>query len=98
MCAFFGLITTVCIKRIKRPRSNAFWSSLPRCYPYHAMNFVKAGVGIMTVVVLYDDFKNEVLINTSLQLGCPQNKQTKFRFEPKQTETRSVSVLFGFVS
>jgi hypothetical protein len=27
------------------------------------------------------------LANT-IQLGCAQNKQTKFRFEPKQTETR----------
>ncbi len=31
-------------------------------------------------------------------LGCPRNEQKKFRFEPKQTETRSVSRLFRFVS
>ncbi len=28
------------------------------------------------------------------QLGCPRNEKKKFRFEPKQTETRSVSRLF----
>ncbi len=27
-------------------------------------------------------------------VGCPRNKQKKFGFEPKQTETRSVSVCF----
>jgi hypothetical protein len=32
------------------------------------------------------------------RIGCPRNKQKKFRFEPKQTETRSVSVVFRFVS
>jgi hypothetical protein len=32
-----------------------------------------------------------------LLLGCPRNKQKKFRFEPKQTETQSVSVDFRFV-
>ncbi len=32
------------------------------------------------------------------QVGCPRNKQNIFRFEQKQTETRSVSRLFRFVS
>jgi hypothetical protein len=31
-------------------------------------------------------------------LGCPLNNQFFFRFEPKQTETQSVSVVFRFVS
>jgi hypothetical protein len=31
-------------------------------------------------------------------VGCPRNNQTFFRFEPKQTETQSVSVVFRFVS
>ncbi len=33
-----------------------------------------------------------------VELGCPWNKQKKIRFEPKQTETRSVSVVCWFVS
>jgi hypothetical protein len=33
-----------------------------------------------------------------LQLGCPRNNQFYFRFEPKQTETQTVSVVFRFVS
>jgi hypothetical protein len=28
-------------------------------------------------------------------IGCPRNNQIFFRFEPKQTETQSVSVVFG---
>ncbi len=31
-------------------------------------------------------------------VGCPRINKNKFRFEPKQTETRSVSRLFWFVS
>jgi hypothetical protein len=31
-------------------------------------------------------------------VGCPQNNKKKFRFQPKQTETQSVSVVFRFVS
>jgi hypothetical protein len=31
------------------------------------------------------------------QQGCPRNKQKKIRFALKQTETRSVSVVFRFV-
>ncbi len=31
-------------------------------------------------------------------VGCPRNNQFFFRFEPKQTETQSVSVVFWFVS
>ncbi len=30
-------------------------------------------------------------------LGCPRNNQIFFRFEPKQSETQSVSVVFQFV-
>jgi hypothetical protein len=33
-----------------------------------------------------------------LDLGCPRNNQIFFRFEPKWTETQSVSVVFRFVS
>ena len=33
-----------------------------------------------------------------LGVGCPRNGKKKFRFEPKQTETRSVLRLFRFVS
>ncbi len=32
------------------------------------------------------------------EVGCPRNNQICFRFEPKQTETQSVSVVFRFVS
>ncbi len=32
------------------------------------------------------------------RLGCPRNNHIFFRFEPKQTETQSVSVVFWFVS
>ncbi len=32
------------------------------------------------------------------EVGCPRNKQTKFLSEPKQAETRSVLVVFRFVS
>jgi hypothetical protein len=31
------------------------------------------------------------------RLGCPRNKQIFFWFEPKQTETQPVSVVFRFV-
>ncbi len=31
-------------------------------------------------------------------IGCPRNNQIYFRFEPKRTETQSVSVVFRFVS
>jgi hypothetical protein len=35
----------------------------------------------------------------TLGIGCPRNNKKKFfRFEPKQTETQSVSVHFRFVS
>jgi hypothetical protein len=33
-----------------------------------------------------------------LAVGCPRNNRKNFRFEPKQTETQSVSVVFQFVS
>ncbi len=36
-------------------------------------------------------------ISYSLPLGCSRNNQIFFRFEPKQTETQSVSVVFWFV-
>ncbi len=32
------------------------------------------------------------------EVGCPRNKPIFFRFEPKQTETQSVLVVFRFVS
>jgi hypothetical protein len=32
-----------------------------------------------------------------MQLWCPRNEEKKIRFEPKQTETRSVSVVFCMV-
>ncbi len=40
----------------------------------------------------------DTIVPHSLRLGCPRNEKKKFRFEPKQTETRSVSRLFRFVS
>ncbi len=39
-----------------------------------------------------------ILLVSRLRLGCPRNEKKKFLFEPKHTETKSVSHLFRFVS
>ncbi len=42
--------------------------------------------------------KTMTQLDGGLVVGCPRNKQKNFWLEPKQTETRSVSVVFRFVS
>jgi hypothetical protein len=37
-------------------------------------------------------------VQNELVLGCPRNNQSFVRFEPKQTKTQSVSVVFRFVA